>query len=328
MKKILDKTSYLERMTVRNIWYSLAFLLFLMLLFFLRHINLDTFAISAGCIIGFILGFYALNWTQIKQVEKYRDIAEFLNISQNSNFEIKNKFSQNLIFPPDINNEDFEIVTLSRPLTYLGGDLHYQIKDEKGRYWFAIGDASGHDINSHLFSVMILTQINYYINSSETPREVNQKINEVLKERITKSKDPLPCYASLAILKSDDKGNIIHYGQHPNMIVFRKNTQDLEVIETSGDFIGTSIYPLQIDAIQEPKNFQLDSGDILFTFTDGIFEQKSQEGKYYGYKLYEFIKSYPKKDLTQFCEALFEDLREYTGNLITDDMTLMIIRKK
>lgn len=328
MRRILEKSSYMEKMTSRNVLYSSGFIILLVLLFSLGQIDLDTFAISMGCIIGFILGFYALNYSLIYQIEKYRSIAEFLNISHNSNFEIKNKFSQELIFPSDLHDAEYETFTLSQPLTYLGGDLHYQVQDEKGNYWFAIGDSSGHDINSHLFSVMILTQMSYFINHCDSPKDVNKKINETLKKRIAQSKDPLPGYASLAILKSDTKGNIIHYGQHPNMLVVRKATQELEVIETSGDFIGTNLYPLPFDTSQEPEKFQLNSGDILFTFTDGVFEQKNLMGKYYGYKLYEFIKKHSKENLETFCKDLFQELNQFTDNLITDDITIMVIRKK
>ncbi|MCB1178151.1 MAG: serine/threonine-protein phosphatase, partial [Leptospiraceae bacterium] len=326
MKKSPEKISYLENIIVKNIWFSLIFIIFLIFLFATSIIDLDTFAISFSCVIAFEIGFYALNLTILQQVERYREIADFLNISRNSNFEIKNKFAQELIFPPDMNNNCFEVVSINRPLTYLGGDLHFQLIDYDGHYWFAIGDASGHDINSHLFSVMILTQLSYYINHSDTPKEVNQKINEKLKERISRNNDPLPCYASLAVMKSDRDGKFIHYGQHPNMVLYRKKEDKTEVIETSGDFIGTSTYPLPISSLDEPKEFQMESGDILFTFTDGIFEQQNSKGKYYGYRLYEFINDQPKDDLKKFSENLYKDVYNFTENLITDDMTLMIIR--
>ena len=78
----------------------------------------------------------------------------------------------------------------------------------------------------------------------------------------------------------------------------------------------------------EQGHFTLEDGDILFAFTDGVFEQKSKQGKYFGTQLYNFIQWEPKENLRIFSDNLFKAVQDHTENKIKDDMTLLIIRKK
>jgi serine phosphatase RsbU (regulator of sigma subunit) len=231
-----------------------------------------------------------------------------------------------------LNDENFEVFGKLQPATYLGGDIINHARDREGNYWFAVGDASGHDLNSHLFSMMILNQMNYLVNLAKTPKEMNTMMNQVLKERIQSYPIPVNSYASLGLLKADSNGNFLHYGLHPNFLLYRVDKKDIEIIETSGHFIGIEVSnAIHSNSKEEHNNhlFSMNKGDILFCFTDGLFEQRNKERKYFGYRLYEFIKNEDKSNLPLFAKKLFDAVRDFAGNkTIDDDMTILIIRKK
>jgi serine phosphatase RsbU (regulator of sigma subunit) len=273
-----------------------------------------------------------LNTKELNLMGKYRKIAKYLDITETEEFEIKNRYANKLLYPSDICDSKYEVVTKYKPMTYLGGDVHFQMQDNSGRYWFAIGDATGHDINSHLLSVMILTQISHLINIYNNPRDINHKINEHLETRLKMEAKAIPFYASLVIMNATEDGFFSHYGQHPNMIIFRSEKNDTEIVKTSGKFIGidpgipNNKYEYEYE--DKTEEFKLSKDDILFSFTDGIFEQKNKEGKYYGFRLYDFIKKKPKNDLHSFVNKLFEDIHAFADGEINDDLTFMAIRKK
>lgn len=251
---------------------------------------------------------------------------DFLKYAENIFLDSVNTDIKKLIYPADIRDENFSIVSRMKNASYLGGDIYNQMRDSRGNYWFAIGDASGHDINSHLFSMVLLVQMNYYINVYDSPKEIANIINQNLEQKLASNPEiKLTSYASMVILKSDARGNFIHYGQHPNFILYNRYKQKAEIISTSGKFIGLEIDKLQDDS---EGSFRMEPGDALFLFTDGIFEQKNQEGRYFGYKLFEFINHFAYSDLNHMADQLFEQLHEFSNDQIDDDMTLLIIEKK
>lgn len=311
----------------KNIWLLGLFVVILVFLYLVDILDLNPFLASVIFIVLFSLAYYIISYKQIKKADHYQSLIEFLDIDEDEDFESRNLFAHSLIYPPNFSDEHYEVFSKSRPVTYLGGDLYYHAKDSNNYYWFAIGDTSGHDINSHLFSMMLISNLAYFINLCKNPKEVNQNINSDLKQRVVFSKFLLPYYASLVILRGDSKGNIKHYGQHPNMVLFRDKTQSIEIIETIGEFIGIEKFS-NLRTQEEDREFQLFSGDLLFIFTDGIFEQKNKENKYFGYRLYEFIQNHPKEDIGKLIENLFKEVESFTHGKIQDDMTIMVIRKK
>lgn len=279
----------------------------------------------------FVLVFLLFNFPELKYLKKLLDLLNYFHTSESHSLDYVNLNLQTLVFPLNLNDENFEVFGKLQPATYLGGDIINHAKDKDGNYWFAVGDASGHDLNSHLFSMMILNQMNYMLNLAKTPKEMNEMMNKSLQERIQSYPIPVNSYASLGLLKSDPKGNFQHYGLHPNFILYRSDKKDLEIIETSGHFIGIEVSnAVHSNSKEESKdqNFTMNSGDILFCFTDGLFEQRNKERKYYGYRLYEFIKNENKDNFPLFAKKLFDSIKTFAGEKIDDDMTILIIRKK
>ncbi len=279
----------------------------------------------------FIIVFLILNFPELKYLKKLLDLVNYFYTSESHSLDLVNLNLQTFVFPLNLSDDNYEVYGKLQPATYLGGDIINHAKDREGNYWFAVGDASGHDLNSHLFSMMILNQMNYLVNVAKTPKEMNEMLNQGLRERIQSYPIPINSYASLGLLKSDPNGNFQHYGLHPNFILYRTAKKDIEIIETSGHFIGIEVSnAFHSNSKEEHKNhyFSMNKGDILFCFTDGIFEQRNKERKYFGYRLYEFIKNEDKSNLPLFSKRLFESVKQFAGETIDDDMTILIIRKK
>jgi sigma-B regulation protein RsbU (phosphoserine phosphatase) len=279
-----------------------------------------------------IIAFFLLNFPELKYLKSLLDLLNYFHTSESHSLDFVNLNLQTFVFPLNLNDENFEVFGKLQPATYLGGDIINHARDREGNYWFAVGDASGHDLNSHLFSMMILNQMNYLVNLAKTPKEMNAMMNQVLKERIQSYPIPVNSYASLGLLKADPNGKFQHYGLHPNFLLYRADKKDIEIIETSGHFIGIEVsnaFHSNSKEEHENRSFTMNKGDILFCFTDGLFEQRNKERKYFGYRLYEFIKTEDKSNFPQFAKRLFDSVREFAGTkIIDDDMTILIIRKK
>ena len=262
-----------NKLIISNLIFFVMLLLFVA--FIIYH---QPYLLLIVSLILFIVLFYLINWNILKEYRSGLDKNYLINDEEL--IELINTNIKKLIFPVYLSDENYEIVAKNKTASLLGGDLYNYLVDSENNYWFAIGDASGHDLNSHLFSMMILTQMNYLVKSTETPKNISKKINLHLQERLKVYPDiDKNAYASLAIIKANKDGSCIHYGQHPNFILCKAKTNELQVIETDGDFIGLSLDDRKQNL--DDKKFIMQSGDILFTFTDGLFEQKNKENKYF-----------------------------------------------
>ncbi|MDX1960730.1 MAG: PP2C family protein-serine/threonine phosphatase [Leptospiraceae bacterium] len=327
MKTNVEKSYFQNRFFKINSFVFVGSLICFIILLFANVLDNKSFVLVTIVLFGYYILIHIVNITLFIKMEKYQKIADYLDITDTISFEIKNRYANKLIYPSNIKDDNFEVVTISKAMTYLGGDIHFQMKDEKGDYWFAIGDATGHDINSHLFSIMILSQLSSLIHRELNPKVINTKINEHVEKSLEGENRSIPFYASMVLLKSSPNGNFQHYGQHPNMILFRNRSGETEIIETSGKFIGIDSGNMaQVE--DELREFKLEKNDILFVFTDGVFEQKNKEGRYFGFRLYQFIQKESKVDLEIFSQKLLDEIQEFGEGEIDDDLTFMAIRKK
>ena len=323
-KNSINKNSFLYSFRSRTIILFLCLTLSTFLLLFFDNFQYDHLFIINFYLFIFFISIRILNLGFFTKAKRYDNIANFLEIHEEDNFDLQNKFLHNIVFPEDIIDEHYEVYSKSIPRTFLGGDLIFQRKDIQNNYWFGIGDASGHDINSHLYSISILNRLSYLINHCSTPMDLNKEINKEINNKINEKKLNLSNYSSLLILKCDDNGNFLHFGQHPNLVIYRCKENKIEIIETTGGFIGLST----VNKNNTNGSFRLSLGDILITFTDGIFEQKNSSDNYYGYKLYDYIRNNSKENLENFTINLFLEINDFSDGEPKDDMSVLIIKKK
>lgn len=328
-------TVYKQRKYAILIKNCIFFVLSVGLAFYLDNLNFlnlgeSTFWLFYNVFLFII--FFVLNFSELNYLKKLFVLLNYFHASESHSLDLVNLNLQTFVFPLNLDDENFEVFGKLQPATYLGGDIINHARDKDGNYWFAVGDASGHDLNSHLFSMMILNQMNYLVNLAKTPKDMNAMMNQVLRERIQSYPIPVNSYASLGLLKADPNGNFMHYGLHPNFLLYRVDKKDIDIIETSGHFIGIEVsnsFHSNSKEEQDNRSFTMNKGDILFCFTDGLFEQKNKERKYFGYRLYEFIKNEDKSNFPLFAKKLFDSVKAFAGTKqIDDDMTILIIRKK
>ncbi|AOP33990.1 phosphatase [Leptospira tipperaryensis] len=235
---------------------------------------------------------------------------------------------QTYLFPLSIDDAHYEIY--GRTLTYnpIGGDFYNFLTDLKGNYWIGIGDSVGHGYLAGIFSMMIFQKMSLLVHLYSDPFEVIEQINESLSQR-TEAYPAINAnlYATFLLIKADKEGNFQHSGLHPSFVRYKSKTKENEIVETDGKFISTTMNS-SLKNVQGKNQFQLESGDIVFCFTDGLYEQKNKGNLYFGESLFRFLEEVPKNDLKKIADSLFAEILIHTGGRIQDDMTILMIRKK
>ena len=220
---------------------------------------------------------------------------------------------------------DLEIAGYMKPADEVGGD-YYDVLSHDGVVTIGIGDVTGHGLESGLLMVMTQTAVRTLKEIREVdPIVFLDTLNRTIYKNIKRMKTHKNL--TLAILNYAD-GIFSLSGQHEEAIVIRQGGT-IERIDTID--LG---FPIGLDrTIAEyinPTTIELDSGEILALYTDGITESQNMAGEFYGLdRLCSLIGQNWQKPAETIKQTVIDDVRNHIGNQkVYDDITLVILKQQ
>ncbi|OUD14080.1 cache domain-containing protein [Thioflexithrix psekupsensis] len=218
------------------------------------------------------------------------------------------------------------IACFIQPAAEVGGD-YYDILEYDGHIKIGIGDVTGHGLESSVVMLMLQTCVRTLltcgINSSiQFLSILNRTIYGNLK-RINSDKS-----LTLILLDYQSDGMLTISGQHEEVLVVRANG-NVERIDTFnlGFFVG--IEP-DIAHFIDDFSVQLESGDGIILYTDGLTEAFNPKNQQYGLdRLQEIVSQLWVKDVEHIKQAIIDDLyRHLSGKTLMDDVTLLVLKRR
>jgi signal transduction histidine kinase/serine phosphatase RsbU (regulator of sigma subunit) len=235
---------------------------------------------------------------------------------------------QQMILPQPQELEAIEVLDIAafmEPATEIGGD-YYDILQEADHIKISIGDVTGHGLESGVLMIMVQTAVRTLLNQRQTdPVEFLSVLNQTIYNNVTR----MNCHKNLTFAVLDYVDGRFHLsGQHEEVIVIR-SSGDVDRFDTLD--LG---FPLGIlDDIREfvaSTEIQLDLGDIVILYTDGITEAMNCERIQYGVeRLIEIVQLHKERPANDIKQLVIEDVKQYIGTQkLKDDITLVILKQK
>jgi len=221
--------------------------------------------------------------------------------------------------------QDLDIAGYMEPADEVGGD-YYDVLYTDGIVTIAMGDVTGHGLESGLLMVMTQTAV-------RTIKEIQEfdfvRFLDTLNRTLYKNLQRMQSEKNLSlVLVNYAEGKLSISGQHEETILVRKggkveriNTLDLGfpigLDAEIGQYVDNAIIELEVD-------------DGIVLYTDGIPEAKNLDDEQYGLdRLCEVISINWHLSPEQVKEAIIANLKEFIGQQkIFDDITLVVIKKK
>lgn len=217
----------------------------------------------------------------------------------------------------------YDVAARMQPAAEVGGDYYDIIQAGEGRDWIAIGDVSGHGVESGL--VMMMTQTSILSLVQENPRlgpaEVFSAVNDVLNENISRLHTAR--YMTLNVVRLRDDGLTLA-GKHQDVLVWRRATGTVETVTNEGCWIGVvdDTRGRVVDQV-----IAMGAGDLALFFTDGATEAMDGKGQMYGdARLAAVLGRVAERPLEEALEALFADIATFRA-VQDDDVTMMLVRR-
>jgi phosphoserine phosphatase RsbU/P len=218
-----------------------------------------------------------------------------------------------------------EIAGFMEAAEEVGGD-YYDVLTHNGSVKIGIGDVTGHGLESGVLMIMVQTAVRTLLANNETdPSNFLNVINRVIYDNVQRMNSD----KNLSLSLLDYKDRILSLsGQHEEMIVVRSGGK-IERIDTID--LG---FPIGLEAdisdFVAQTYVQLEPGDVVVLYTDGITEAENQLGLRYGIEQFcQVISQNWQQSAEGIRQAVIDDVRRHiSGHKVYDDITLLVLKQK
>ncbi|MBM3288144.1 MAG: PP2C family protein-serine/threonine phosphatase [Candidatus Eisenbacteria bacterium] len=212
----------------------------------------------------------------------------------------------------------YDIDGRSRPTEIVGGDLFDYIRLGETLLGVAIGDASGHGLPAALMARDVVTGLRMGLHADLKVVRVIERLNEVIHQATLSSK-----FISLFYGELETNGTLIYCNAGHNPPLLRKGDSIVE-LDRGGLILGP-----RRGARYDRGYVQLDSGDTVALFTDGLVEHESPAGEPFGEeRLQNLLYAHAEATARELVDAVFAAVDAHArGKPQKDDMTAVVIRR-
>ena len=205
------------------------------------------------------------------------------------------------------------------PATEVGGDFYDVLALEDGRLAVAVGDVAGHGVSSGLVMSMAKSALAVQVSFNPDVEAVFGTLNRMVYQSARKRLLTTLCYALI-----DPRDREMTFASAGHLFPYRVSqagaVQALESIS----------YPLGVrhDISVRERGARLESGDLLFMFSDGVVEARPDNSdEEYGFeRLESSLSKHARAGVEGMRDGVLADLEQFTGGAPReDDLTVLVL---
>jgi serine phosphatase RsbU (regulator of sigma subunit) len=220
---------------------------------------------------------------------------------------------------------ELDIAGFMLPAEEVGGDYYDVLQSESGgRIIFGIGDVTGHGLESGMVMLMVQTAVRTLLANNVTDL---QTFLNVLNDTLYRNVKRMDTDKNLTLLLLDYQNGLLSFsGQHEEVLHVVANGE-VKRIDTLNLGFMLGLTP-DISKFTNQVQMQLQPGEGLVLYTDGITEAHSIDDELYGIeRLCSIIQQYWCDNSADYIvKAIVNDLHLHAGNF-QDDVTLLVIKQ-
>ena len=212
----------------------------------------------------------------------------------------------------------FDVAATSVPCRAIGGDFFDYVESPDGTFGFVLADVAGKGPPAALLTAVLQGIFRAHINSGSSPAEIMARVNDSLLRRAIESRFATVLYATLSC---DGRLTYCNAGHNPPLLFGPDGLR--RRLEKGGLIIGAFK-----QATFEEETLQLDPGDTLVVFSDGISEALNADGQEFGEdRLVCCVEANRELPPANLLECVLEKVQDFRADAVqNDDLTVLILR--
>jgi sigma-B regulation protein RsbU (phosphoserine phosphatase) len=207
------------------------------------------------------------------------------------------------------------------PAREVAGDFYDFVPHDKGSLGLVIADVTDKGMAAALFMALTRSMLRASLEGSDSPAAAITKANRLILENSTQAMPVTLFYGRLK--PSSGQVMYVNAGHNPPLL-YRNASGSFEKLERTAIVLGVN------DPIQpEQRTAQLDPGDALVLYTDGVTDALDPSGMAFTEKrLREAIAAHGAGGAQELCLAILMALHEFIqGAAPFDDITLVVAKR-
>lgn len=215
----------------------------------------------------------------------------------------------------------FQIAAHSSPAVAVSGDFYDFIQLGDGKLGVVIGDAVGHGIAASLLMTMTLTNFRSLAHRNISAADMLNGVNRRLVQSMK-----MPTFVTCIYFVLDTTSNSFTCataGMQPWLI--KAKSGKCQPVEVPG-----SQFPIGIsqEVNYECCEVEIEPGDSLILYTDGIPEALNSEGEFYSFdRLEDFLIKNKDEEAEKILDLVLTDVKEFAGDHPQEDDITMVVLK-
>jgi phosphoserine phosphatase RsbU/P len=203
----------------------------------------------------------------------------------------------------------------------VGGDYFDIAKTPDGNTIFSIADVTGKGVPAALLMANLQSMLHVLLPVDITLAEATERMNNIICKNTPSDK-----FITFFWAKYLDKIKILRYvnaGHNPPLLL-RNASDHFEELSDGGLLLGA----METMTPYQQSDIQLNPGDLLVCYTDGVNEAMAPgKDEEFGIdRLMDCIKKNRNRSSAELLDAIVEDVKNFSGHKLADDLTLLIIK--
>jgi len=201
----------------------------------------------------------------------------------------------------------------------VGGDFYDLFQLEPGLVGILIGDVSGKGLDSAVLVSSTKSTIRANALTGLDVAAVMERTDEILHGQMSEEAFVTAFFGVLDLVS----GTLTYCNSgHPPPLL-RRGSGELEELAVTGPLIG---------AIRDNPGYEsgvatLQEGDLLFLYTDGLFEARGDREMFGEERMRDILSETEPLDSRHVIDEMVEAVRQFTGDRLSDDLALLALQR-
>ena len=221
--------------------------------------------------------------------------------------------------PPNI--EGYDIAGVSFPAEAAGGDHFDYLPMTRGRLGLVVADVAGHGIGPALLMSEARAYLRILALNREETGEILTRANTVLSDDLSFER-----YITVVLICLEPENRQLTFSNagHPAALVVNDQGRVKAHLKRNGVPLGIR----SKTTYSTSDSLSLDSGDLIFLYTDGFDEAMAEDESFFGtdkiVQILHQFRALPSRDILQ---ELYQSVDEFTGaQPQADDLTGILVK--
>lgn len=204
---------------------------------------------------------------------------------------------------------------------HVGGDYYDFFRRDEHTIDMLIADVSGHSVGAALIMSEVRTLLRAQVNSSYNTSSILQSLNAQLYDDLTRAE----LFITMFYAKYSSASGRLSYANagHNHPIICRKGQTACIELDAEGLIIG-----VKPSVVFEERVIELQKGDVLLFYTDGLTEASDSEGEMFqNQRVCSHLESVSHLPVNDIIDSFYRAVTDFTGSTtLQDDISIVVLK--